>query len=172
MAVDNLAVGSREHRDLEAEFTDAAAHPIDGVVVFAGIASIEDQLVDWPLLDAHRYRGMNHANTSSKLIWSGGFFRRVRFALACRTGSLVSLYANQRCCFCTTSFITPPHSQEPYYEFTPPMRELCYDFMSPCRGGSGGEAQSKHTEGFDPPECLLCVKQLPFGLEPARRFAP
>ncbi len=37
---------------------------------------------------------------------------------------------------------------------------------------SGGEAQSKHKEGFDPLSGLLCVKQLAFGMEPARRFAP
>jgi hypothetical protein len=37
---------------------------------------------------------------------------------------------------------------------------------------SGGEAQSKHKEGFDPLFGLLCVNQLAFGMEPARRFAP
>ena len=39
--------------------------------------------------------------------------------------------------------------------------------------GAGGEAQSKHKEGFDPLKCSLCVKRNWLcGMEPARRFAP
>jgi len=37
---------------------------------------------------------------------------------------------------------------------------------------SGGEAQSKHTEGFDPLCAHLFRFDIRFGMEPARRFAP
>ena len=92
MAVDDLAVAARQHRDLEAELADAAAHAIHRGVVLAGIAGVEDQLVDRPLLDGLRDCLRNHVHTSSKLSWFGGFFRRVRFALACRTEPLEQLY--------------------------------------------------------------------------------
>jgi hypothetical protein len=45
MAVHYLAVAASEHRDLEAELTDAAAHAIDHSIVLAGIASVEDESV-------------------------------------------------------------------------------------------------------------------------------
>ena len=51
MAIDHLAVAAGQHRDLEAELPDAAAHAIDRGVVLAGIACVEDQLVDRPDLN-------------------------------------------------------------------------------------------------------------------------
>ena len=38
--------------DFEAELTDAAAHAIDGSVVLAGIACVEDQTVDGPACES------------------------------------------------------------------------------------------------------------------------
>jgi hypothetical protein len=51
VSIHHLTVASREHRNFEAELTDAAAHAIDGGVVFPGITSLEDQLLDGPDLD-------------------------------------------------------------------------------------------------------------------------
>jgi hypothetical protein len=51
MAVYHLAVAAGQYRDLEAEFADAAAHPINCGVVLARIAGLEDQSVYWPDLD-------------------------------------------------------------------------------------------------------------------------
>ena len=61
MAVHHLAVAAGEHRDLEAELADAAAHAIHGGIVLAGIAGVEDQPVDGPGLDLYRWlRGRDH----------------------------------------------------------------------------------------------------------------
>jgi hypothetical protein len=45
-------------------------------------------------------------------------------------------------------------------EGSSPIFALCRTISSAL--DSGGEAQSKHKEGFDPPVCSLCVKQLAF----------
>ena len=69
VAVDDFAVAAGEHRDLEAELADAAAHAIDGGVVLARIAGVEDELVDRPLLNARRCRLRNHSTPRRKLSW-------------------------------------------------------------------------------------------------------
>jgi hypothetical protein len=51
MAVHGFPIAASEHRDLEAELTNAAAHAIDRSVVLAGIASVEDELIDVPGLN-------------------------------------------------------------------------------------------------------------------------
>ena len=51
VAVHDLAVAACQHGDLEAELANAAAHAIHRGVVLAGIACVEDQLVDRPSLD-------------------------------------------------------------------------------------------------------------------------
>jgi hypothetical protein len=48
MAVHDLAVGAGKHWDLEAEFTDAAAHAIHCCVVLAWVAGVENKPVDGP----------------------------------------------------------------------------------------------------------------------------
>jgi hypothetical protein len=45
MAVDYLTVAAGEYGDLEAEFADAAAHPVNCRVVLARVAGVENQLV-------------------------------------------------------------------------------------------------------------------------------
>jgi hypothetical protein len=42
VAINYLAVAADQHRDLEAELTVRRTHAIDGGVIFAGIAGIED----------------------------------------------------------------------------------------------------------------------------------
>ena len=54
MAIHHLTVATREHRNLEAEFPDRRAHPIDDGVVLAWIAGGQDQAVDGPNLDFER----------------------------------------------------------------------------------------------------------------------
>ena len=51
VAIDDFAVAARQHGNLEAELADAAAHAIDGGVVLAGIAGVENELIDRPDLD-------------------------------------------------------------------------------------------------------------------------
>ena len=51
VAIDDLAVAAREHRDLEAELANAAAHAIDRGVVLAGVASVEDETINVPNLN-------------------------------------------------------------------------------------------------------------------------
>ena len=41
MTIDDFAVAAGQHRDLEAELPDAAAHAIHGSVVLAWVARIE-----------------------------------------------------------------------------------------------------------------------------------
>jgi hypothetical protein len=60
MAVDDLAVAAGEHGNLETKLADRRAHAIDGVVVFAGIASIENQAVNGPDLNLHRRLRRGH----------------------------------------------------------------------------------------------------------------
>jgi hypothetical protein len=64
-AIDHLSVTASEHRDFEAELPDAAAHAINGSVVLSGIARVEDQVFDRPLLNILRSRLINHVHTSS-----------------------------------------------------------------------------------------------------------
>jgi hypothetical protein len=52
MTVDDFAVAAGAFRDFEAKLPDAAAHAIHGRVVFARVARIENEFVNWPQLDA------------------------------------------------------------------------------------------------------------------------
>jgi hypothetical protein len=52
VSVDDFTVAAGKHRDFEAELADAAAHAIDGGIVLAGVPGVEDELVDWPQLNA------------------------------------------------------------------------------------------------------------------------
>ena len=63
MAIDHRAVAACQDRDLEPEFSDVAAHAIYGCVVLAGIASIENQLVDRPVLDLLRHCLCGHRSS-------------------------------------------------------------------------------------------------------------
>ena len=58
VAVDHLAVAAGQHRNLEAEFADAAAHAIHGGVVLARVAGVEDEAVDRPDLNLKRLWGI------------------------------------------------------------------------------------------------------------------
>jgi hypothetical protein len=60
MTVHDLAVAAGQNWKFESELAGAAAHAIDRGVVLAGIAGVEDQLVDGPDLDLKRRRG-DHA---------------------------------------------------------------------------------------------------------------
>jgi hypothetical protein len=42
VTIDDLAVASGEHRDFEAKFPDATAHPIHGRIVLARVAGVEN----------------------------------------------------------------------------------------------------------------------------------
>src|SRR3954463_13184300 len=65
MAVHPLPVATGQHRNFEAEFPDAAAHAIHGGVILAGVAGVEDQPVDGPILDAFGDR--RHEHTSPQI---------------------------------------------------------------------------------------------------------
>jgi hypothetical protein len=65
-----------QYRDLETELTDAVAHAIDGGVILAGIACVEDQLVDLPGLDfggRRRCKQMKSPGPAAARIDSPGF---------------------------------------------------------------------------------------------------
>jgi hypothetical protein len=65
VAIDDFAVAAREHRNLESELANAAAHPIHNGVVPARIACVEDELVDRPLLDVRRHHLHGNAQRQS-----------------------------------------------------------------------------------------------------------
>jgi hypothetical protein len=71
MAVDDFPVAPGEHRDFEAELANAAAHAIHRGVVLAGIASVEDELFDGPLLNARlrRLRNYSTPHQETELVW-------------------------------------------------------------------------------------------------------
>jgi hypothetical protein len=48
VAVNHLAIAAREHGNLKSEFSDRGHHAIDSGVILAGIAGVEDQLVNRP----------------------------------------------------------------------------------------------------------------------------
>jgi hypothetical protein len=56
MTVDHLAVAAGQDWNLEAEFADAAAHPVHGGIVLPRVADVEDQPFDWPELNLQRLR--------------------------------------------------------------------------------------------------------------------
>ena len=68
VAVDDLAVAAREHRDLESELADAAAHAIHRGVVLSGIARVKNKLVDRPLLECCATVLEKPCHTSSRKI--------------------------------------------------------------------------------------------------------
>ena len=51
MPVDHFTIAAGEHRDLEAELADAAAHAVHGRIVLPRVACVEDQPVDRPDLN-------------------------------------------------------------------------------------------------------------------------
>jgi hypothetical protein len=61
MAIDDFAVAAGEYRDLESELADAAAHAIHSGIVLAGVAGVENEFVDWPVLDVLGHRLTDHA---------------------------------------------------------------------------------------------------------------
>ena len=60
----DLPVAPCEHRNLETELANAAAHPIHRAVVFAWVTRVFDQTVDGPLFDALRRRNQSYCNLS------------------------------------------------------------------------------------------------------------
>jgi hypothetical protein len=103
MPVYNLSIAACEYRDLESELPNARAHAIDGGIVLAGIAGVEDQPVDGPdfgLLGRRAFRLRRRTRHSDSPGWQffpaqqfiSGIFRRVRFALVYRT-DLTLLYS-------------------------------------------------------------------------------
>ncbi len=68
VTVHHLAVAARQHRNLEAELADAAAHAIDRGVVLAGIACVEDQSVDRPNLDLRGWTVVS-CESMPHLVW-------------------------------------------------------------------------------------------------------
>src|ERR1039458_9906946 len=48
MPVNHGSIAAREHRDLEAKFPDATAHPINRGVVLPGVSGVEDKALDGP----------------------------------------------------------------------------------------------------------------------------
>jgi hypothetical protein len=63
VAVHDGSVAAREHRDLEAEFADAAAHAIHGGVVLAWVAGVENKPVDGPDFYLQRVDRFSHRGT-------------------------------------------------------------------------------------------------------------
>jgi len=59
--INHFAVRPGQHWNLEAGLPDAAAHAIHGSMVFSGLASVENQFVDGPDLDFHRWGRLNHS---------------------------------------------------------------------------------------------------------------
>ena len=51
MAIDHFTIAAGEHRNLEAELADAAAHAIDDCIVLARVACVENEPVERPDLD-------------------------------------------------------------------------------------------------------------------------
>jgi hypothetical protein len=49
----DLAIAAGQDRDLKSEFPDATAHAIDGAVILSWVASVENELIDRPNLNAH-----------------------------------------------------------------------------------------------------------------------
>ena len=60
MAVNDLAVAAGQHRNLEAELTEAAAHPFNRGVVLAGIPGVQHQPIDVPCLNFEGLRRRDH----------------------------------------------------------------------------------------------------------------
>jgi len=60
MAVDHFAVTSDQTGNFEPEFQEALAHTIYRRIIFAGVARIQDQLVDGLDLDFHGYFSWTH----------------------------------------------------------------------------------------------------------------
>jgi hypothetical protein len=51
VAINDFSVAAGEHRNLEAELTDAAAHAIDGGVILPRVARVEDEPIGVPGLN-------------------------------------------------------------------------------------------------------------------------
>src|SRR5215468_3606651 len=71
VTINDLTIRASQHRDLETELTDAAAHAIDGGVVLARVADVENELVDGPVLHPMRCRLRNHSSPrrNTDLVW-------------------------------------------------------------------------------------------------------
>ena len=152
MAIDDVAVAAGEHGDLESELPEAAAHAIhSGIVLCAGC-------------------GRRRTSRSIGQIW----FLGLRRFYHSKVSRLATSILKSRLIWDLSKAAPVALADEPSQNNYNPKcctNHLLLHCFHP-KGGSGGEAQSKHTEGFDPPERLPCVKQLAFGMEPARRFAP
>jgi hypothetical protein len=60
VAVYDLAIAAREHRNFEAEFANAGTHAIDDCVVFSWISRVQNQAINRPDLD-FKTRSSGHA---------------------------------------------------------------------------------------------------------------
>src|ERR1035438_2787417 len=119
MPVDHVAIAAGQYRDLEAEFADAAAHAINDSIILAGIAGVENQLVNRPIFDARLCGDHSTPRQSTDLVWR-----------ILSEGALCARLSNKSSQYNSTT--------------------KCFRFKTlRCGLGSGGEAQSKHKEGFD-----------------------
>jgi hypothetical protein len=50
MSIDNFPAAARHDRNTKSELDDGGRHPIDHVIVLAGIAGVVDQSIGWPVL--------------------------------------------------------------------------------------------------------------------------
>ena len=68
MAIDNFSVASSEYGNSETELSKAAAHPIDGRIVPAGISGVGDEPIDRPELNLERLSD-SHAHLAQQIAW-------------------------------------------------------------------------------------------------------
>ena len=88
---DDASLGVHQNRVVETELGDAGGDLRDlRVRVGARISRKRNELFDCPIHDALRYGERKHTRTFRKSNLEGSF-RRVRFALACRTEPLISI---------------------------------------------------------------------------------
>jgi hypothetical protein len=61
--------------DLESELADRRTHAIHDSVVLAGVASVKNELVDWPDLNLLRLRRLQHPGISRHALQAGVVFQ-------------------------------------------------------------------------------------------------
>jgi hypothetical protein len=90
VARDNAAFGVDQDRRVKSELRNPAGYLGDPRIrVPPGVFGVRRKCGESPALDALRHFPRKHCLTFQMMICGGGAFRRVRFALACRTEPLL-----------------------------------------------------------------------------------
>jgi len=69
VTIHDLAIAAGQHRNLETELAEAGAHPVDRGVVLSGIAGVENQPVQRPVLKFEGRRRFYHLSDPYSAIW-------------------------------------------------------------------------------------------------------